>query len=59
MLFADDAAVAAHSPSHLQSLMDRFANASTDFGFTISLKLNKTLSINHHIAKNHNQQLRI
>ena len=24
MLFADDTAVATHSPSHLQSLMDRF-----------------------------------
>ena len=35
MLFADDAAVAAHSPSQLQSLMERFANACTAFGLTI------------------------
>ena len=38
MLFADDAAVAAHTQSELQTLMDRFAQACTDFGLTISLK---------------------
>ena len=36
--YADDAAVAAHSPSHFLYLMIRFANTSTVFGFTISLK---------------------
>ena len=41
MLFADDAAVAAHNPSQLQSLMDRFANACDAFGLTISLKKKK------------------
>ena len=44
MLFADDAAIAAHSPSQLQSLMDRFANACTDFGLTVSLKKTKFLA---------------
>ena len=44
MLFADDAAIAAHSPSQLQSLMDRFANACTDFGLTVSLKKTKVLA---------------
>ena len=39
MLFAEDVMiVAAHSPSHIQYLMDSFANACTDFGQTISLK---------------------
>ena len=38
MLFADDAAVAAHRPSRLQSLMNSFANVYTAFGLTISLK---------------------
>ena len=42
MLFADVAAVAAHSPSQLQPLMDRFANACTAFGLTISLKKQKS-----------------
>ena len=44
MLFADDVAVAAHIPSQLQSLMDRFANACTDFGLCISLKKTKVLA---------------
>ena len=44
MLFADEAAIAAHSPSQLQSLMDRFANVCTDFGLTISLKKTKVLA---------------
>ena len=42
MLFADDTAVETDSQSHLQSLMDRFANACTDFGLTISLKKRKS-----------------
>ena len=44
ILFAHDAAIAAHSPSQLQSLMDRFANACTDFGLTVSLKKTKVLA---------------
>ena len=35
MMFADEAAVS----SNLQSLMNRFANACTVFGLTISLKI--------------------
>ena len=37
-LFADDAAVTAHSAKDLQQLMTRFSNACQDFGLTISLK---------------------
>ena len=43
MLFADDAAVAAHTQTELQTLMDRFAKACTDFGLTISLKKTNVL----------------
>ena len=49
MLFADDAAVAAHS----QTLMDCFANAWTVFGLPISLK--KIPSTDNHIAQYHYQ----
>ena len=38
MLFADDAAIAAHSESDLQKLMNRFAAACDLFGLTISQK---------------------
>ena len=38
MLFADDAAVTAHSAEGLQQLMDRFSRACKDFGLTINLK---------------------
>ena len=38
MLFADDAAVVAHTQDGLQSLMDCFSQACKDFGLTISLK---------------------
>ena len=38
MLFAEDAGIASHSPSHLQYLMDRFANTCTDFVFNQSKK---------------------
>ena len=37
-LFADDAAVTAHSAEDLQQLMTRFIDACQDFGLTISLK---------------------
>ena len=38
MLFADDAALAAHSEEALQRLIDRFAHACDEFGLTISLR---------------------
>ena len=38
MLFADDAALTAHSGEALQRLVDRFAHACREFGLTISLK---------------------
>jgi len=38
LLFADDAAFAAHSAADLQKLLDVFSNACTEFGLTISLK---------------------
>lgn len=38
MLFADDAAVAAHTEAALQRLITRFAEACTEFGLTMSLK---------------------
>lgn len=37
-LFADVAAVAAHSEAHLQCLMDRFSKACDDFELTVSQK---------------------
>ena len=37
-LFADDAAVTAHSAEDLQQLITRFSDACQDFGLTISLK---------------------
>ena len=38
MLFADDAALVAHSEEDLQRLIDCFSHACTDFGLTISIK---------------------
>ena len=38
MLFADDAAVVAHTQEELQSLMDCFSQACKDFGLSISLQ---------------------
>ena len=38
MLFADDAAIAAHTQQKMQSLKNRFSQACKDFGLTISLK---------------------
>jgi len=43
MLFADDAAVAAHTEEELQLLMDRFSQACKDFALTISLKKTNVL----------------
>ena len=43
MLFADDAAVAAHTWQELQSLMNRFSQVCKDVGLTISLKKTNVL----------------
>ena len=43
MLFADDAAVVAHTQEELQSLMDCFSQACTDFGLTTSLEKTNVL----------------
>ena len=43
MLFADDAAVVAHTHDELQSLMDCFSQACNDFGLTSSLKKTNVL----------------
>ena len=43
MLFADDAAVVAHTQEELQSLMNCFSQACKDFGLTISLKKTNVL----------------
>ena len=44
MLFADDAAVTAHTEHDLQQLMDRFSHACRNFGLTTSLKKTNVLS---------------
>ena len=44
MLFADDAAVCAHSDEQLQILMDRFSRACDDFSLTISLKKTQVMA---------------
>lgn len=44
MLFADDAAVTAHSGEDLQMMMDSFSKACKDFGLTISLNKTKVMS---------------
>ena len=38
MLFADDAALVAHTEEALQRMINSFSQASKDFGLTISLK---------------------
>ena len=43
MLFADDAAVVAHTQDDLQSLMDCLSHGCKDFGLTISLKTTNIL----------------
>ena len=43
-LFADDAAVTAHSDMELQQLMTRFSQACEDFGLTISLKKTQVMA---------------
>ncbi|KAL8591855.1 hypothetical protein ACOMHN_044351 [Nucella lapillus] len=42
-LFADDAAVTAHTAENLQQLMTRFSDACQDFGLTISLKMTQVM----------------
>ena len=46
MLFADDAAVSAHTKYGVQQLMSRFSHACCDFGLTISLKKTNVLGQN-------------
>ena len=43
VLFADDAAVVAHTQEELQPLMDCFSQACKDFELTISLKKTNVL----------------
>ena len=43
-LFADDAALVAHSYVDLQNLLDDFSNACDDFGLTISLQKTKIMT---------------
>ena len=45
-LFADDAAITAHSAEDLQQLMNRFRKAFQDFGLTISLKKTRVMAQN-------------
>ena len=44
LLLADDAALVAHSARDLQTLLNQFSSACSDFGLTISLKKTKVLS---------------
>ena len=44
LLFADDAAIVAHSANDLQNLLDRFSQACDDFGLTISKKKTKVIN---------------
>ena len=46
LLFADDAAIVAHTEEDLQYLLDDFARACNDFGLTISLKRTQAMSLN-------------
>lgn len=48
MLFADDAEVGTHSQQDFQNVMYRFAQACTDFGWTISLENVNMLAQDHH-----------
>ena len=43
LLYADDADLAAHTADEMQEIMDRFANACTKFGLTISLDKTKVM----------------
>ena len=43
LLYADDADLVTHSPEDMQTIMDRFADACTRFGLTISLDKTKVM----------------
>ena len=43
LLYADDADFVSHSPEDMQDLMDRFSNACTKFGLTISTDKTKVM----------------
>ena len=43
MLFADDAALVAHSQEQLQRLLDLFSRACTNFSLTIRLKMTSVM----------------
>ena len=60
MLFADDAAVSSHTQQELQLLMDRFSQASKDFGLTISLKKTNVLhgTRNRNTTNHYHRRLR-
>ena len=59
MLFANDAALAAHSEEQLQSLMDGFSRTCQDFSLTISLKKTNVEGPGRRAtSSNNHQQLR-
>lgn len=43
LLYADDADLVTHTPAEMQLVMDRFANACTSFGLTISIEKTKVM----------------
>ena len=45
LLYADDAAIVAHSEVHLQNLCERFAKACNDFSMTINLTITVVMSL--------------
>jgi len=45
LLYADDAALVAHSEMHLRNLCERFAKACNDFSMTINLKKTVVMSL--------------
>jgi len=47
LLFTDDCALVAHTPTELQLLFDQFFNAAKQFGLTISLKKTEAMCQSH------------
>ena len=43
LLFADDCALLAHTEEALQHIVNRFSNAATNYGLTVSLKKTEVL----------------
>lgn len=43
-LFADDAAITAHTAEDVQRLLNHFNRAGTDFGLKISLKITRVMA---------------